>query len=441
MKKYFIAITIMALSHISMQAQYIQGPAGPVEPNSTEEYWFHGTLNDPIWDVMGGTILDEYIDAGYYYVVIEWGSVSPGRIFLYDGNTYIAQKTVEICSNFIEVAIDSILFCYGSSVSLDIRKDADENIPLPEFIAGERNEPFAYIKSQQDRKIKVKFSSEDATTMTLIVDIRCITGVGPGEAVYKNLGQVNISNYIEITLSDADVPNTIGKRTYTWEWKVYAIPVGSGCSYMSTFTTQHTYYTLLATPQAPMSEPWTDVLDYACVWASGATSAPIVISSLTADLYESGIEYTAVNEYTNQYNELDLTDLLTDIQNLSAMAMNCADFSNFLHVLSNALGLNSEYAIIDNEINRLLYGFDIKHVLPADWINPRTNGFSFHQVVWYDNAVADASLKVDKDYDNQVWDLALGDITLSTYLYYLVDDSDLDDVNIVEDGTCGIVDF
>ncbi len=100
MKKHFIAITIMALSHISMQAQYIQGPAVPVEPNSTEEYWFHGTLNDPIWDVMGGTILDEYIDAGYYYVVIEWGSVSPGRIFLYDGNTYIAQKTVEICSNF-----------------------------------------------------------------------------------------------------------------------------------------------------------------------------------------------------------------------------------------------------------------------------------------------------------------------------------------------------
>jgi len=395
MKKYFIAIIIMALSYISVQAQYIQGPSGPVAPNTIEIYWYHGLLTNLHWEVTGGTILDSYWEYDYFYVEIQWGSYTPGRVFLYqDGTTLLAVKTIEICSNIIEVAIDSIQFCYGSSGSLDIRKDADENIPLPEYIAGPggRNGPFAYIKSQQDRKIKVKFSSEDATTMTLIVDIRCITGYGPGEVVYKNLGQVNINNYIEITLSDADVPNTIGKRTYTWEWKVYAIPVGSGCSYMSTFTTQHTYYTLLATPQAPMSEPWTDVLDYACVWAGGKSSQWDILKYITEGIYAMGdtdgdIDYIVGSTYSPTYNSFLLTLFFNNIEDSSNVQVNCTDCANLVSIFTAAVGCQAY-------TKRIYPGFTTNSIDPIGNPGWSTPNWTYHQFGWVGNTVNDACLRL-----------------------------------------------
>ena len=61
----------------------------------------------------------------------------------------------------------------------------------------------------------------------------------------------------------------------------------------------HTIYVLLGTPQAPMTEPWTEVLDYSCDWADGKSSSDDVATEVAEGIYYMGdqdgdIDYTSV---------------------------------------------------------------------------------------------------------------------------------------------------
>ncbi|MBN1348187.1 hypothetical protein JXJ21_02140 [candidate division KSB1 bacterium] len=113
-------------------------------------------------------------------------------------------------------------------------------------------------------------------------------------------------------------PGSVGKRNCSWHWcvrKVNYVQLPGSVSIEN--SGPHIHYTLLAAPQSPMAEPWTDVLDYACVSANGQSSAGNAASTITQGLYNSwGLVYDVclgAPYFTNGYlNEnFKLTDFFT----------------------------------------------------------------------------------------------------------------------------------
>jgi hypothetical protein len=323
-------------------------------------------------------------------------------------------------TDYITVWPYEIKFDYEDGYTNDavnIRKDFDEDIPIPEWKYNggqEISEKFAYIKGQSNRKIQVRFNS-NCESMHLLINLNVISGNGFGEIC--NFFVVNYEKLEWITLTlNGTIPNSIGIREFVWEWEIYAIPNDPDyCSAMSNNETDHGYYTLLVAPQDPMSEPCSCVLDYACDWASGQTTSSTIISFLTNSLYNSGVVYDGGTHYTkNSYTNLDLTLLLSHLPNPDEMEMDCRDFSNFLTVLTNALG-----AI--GECNRIYMHCDYNYLFPAGWPSKAYPDYwNYHQVGWYNSKVADAATKIDNDSDPTSsphdWKLAVGDMTLSNYL-------------------------
>ncbi|MFH0757024.1 MAG: hypothetical protein V2B15_07040 [Bacteroidota bacterium] len=126
-----------------------------------------------------------------------------------------------------------IKFDYESGQSNDaltIRDDDGDSITKPEWKYNPfRSSNFAYIKSQTDRKIKVKFDS-NCSDMHLIINLTVTSGTGIGELC--NYVVMNYEDLEEITLTlDGSIPNNIDVRQFTWKWEIYAITNESGyCS-------------------------------------------------------------------------------------------------------------------------------------------------------------------------------------------------------------------
>jgi len=197
------------------------------------------------------------------------------------------------CEDDITAWPKEIKFNYEAGNTYDaqaIKQDGDV-ITAPEWIYFGKNDEFAYIKGQSDRKIQVCFNST-RESMHLLINLTVTSGTGIGEVCNLFVQDYERLEWITITL-DGSVPNSVSKNTFTWEWEVYAISKETNyCSSSGLWNhfSTHTFYTLFDTPVYPQSTPMTEVLDYACVWASGNTNADDVCT----DILDNGF-----NEYYN----------------------------------------------------------------------------------------------------------------------------------------------
>jgi len=341
-----------------------------------------------------------------------------------------------------EMDVVYIKFDYTSGNSddaLDIKRNNSTDIQKPEWYpAYNRNEPMAYIK-ENECFIQARFWV-DRTGFDYAGIYADMSGSGIGD-VPEQAVNFNDTQYATETMECfGSVPGSVGIRSFSWDWYVTYIdavefeePLWIGTS------GDHEYYTVLAAPQAPMSVPWTEVLDYACDWASGRSDLGAALQDLTESLYNCGVEYDGGTHYTSgSYTNLNLTSLIDDLSNPSSVEMDCRDFSNFLQVLLNALGGNCQYNRIDrtSSPNYLYYNY----LWPAGWGGYAFNGvWDYHQVGWYGSDVADASTKIDNDINPRsspfTWKLVVGDMDLTDYIEKLTSD---DDVTSVFTGTCTI---
>lgn len=314
------------------------------------------------------------------------------------------------------------------------------NVSAPEWASGgSTNEKIAYIKSQSNRKIKVKLWLDRTGVVVEAYAIQSGQGIGNTNTQWFDFLSSQYSSERTLTFN-GNVPSSIGKRDFTLKWyAIYPGPYGE-LTYWIGNTGSHQHYTLLAAPQSPMTVPWTSVLDYACDWASGESTNSGALEDLTYELYNCGAEYSPYENYTRgSYTNLDLTDLLDDLSsNPNNVEMDCRDFSNFLQVLLNSLGGDSEY----NRIDRTTYPyyFIYNYLYPAGWGSKEyPDGWNYHQVGWYNSKVADAATKIDNDADPtsspHSWKLADGDMTLSAYIDKLTETTD---VSSVATGTCTV---
>lgn len=108
----------------------------------------------------------------------------------------------------------------------------------------------------------------------------------------------------------------------------------------SSYQGNNTLYAVLATPTAPMAQPWTRVLDYACDWAKRTSDAVNASKQVTYgfashSIYnpDTGPSFTEP-DITGGVEDFDLKDFL----NGSPLTGQCNDFADFLDCLSNSLG-------------------------------------------------------------------------------------------------------
>ncbi len=270
--------------------------------------------------------------------------------------------------------------------ALTIRKADGSIISNPEwgyYNDENENENFAYIKSQTNRKIQVRFDS-NCEDIHLIVRLTINSGTGPGEVCNLFVCNYHQFDWITLTLSGT-LPGTVGRRTFTWEWEIYGIPINDPdfCAAWETTETTHTWYTLLTAPQAPMAEPWSSVLDYACVWASGQSTEYSVIRYITEGAYNnSGKEYWGGGSHAVVPN-FNLTSFFSDGW------ADCRDMSAVVQVFSNAIGAQNI------QVRRINGQFTYKPILPVGKSSWVVGIWNFHQIGYFSN-VFDACLELDQ---------------------------------------------
>ena len=254
--------------------------------------------------------------------------------------------------------------------ALTIRKADGTDITNPEWASyhnDDENENFAYIKAQSNRKLRVTFDS-NCEDMHLVIKLTVTSGTGIGGIC--NLFVCNYHQLDEVILTLNGTPGTVGKRSFTWQWKIYGIPVNDPtfCAAWETTETTHTYYSLLATPQAPMAEPWSSVLDYACAWANGQTSVEDAATKITEYLYSSGFNYDSNNGAPRygSWTSFNLTQFLSELG--YSYAVNCLDMGKAVTTFTNSVGCNMFLTTFTG-------GFAVNYIAPLGSVSPTNNPF------------------------------------------------------------------
>ena len=241
----------------------------------------------------------------------------------------------------------------GSGDGLNIRINNSTDVTVPEWTSVGRRDPSAYVISQATVQVQAQFCNfegEDVNSVVAKAHIDSSTGIGNlGTATVSFPGGTpNISSYVTFTSPSSNVPSTIGKYAFTWKWYVTTVNdsiLESDADIGNTGT--HTYYTVITTPQAPMDEPWTEVLDYSCDWASGKSTASSAATEITKKIYGNvggiydtidGSYFYAGNYSTGSFN---LSGFLNAIPSVDTL--NCYDCGKALKIFSNAIGCNLVY--------------------------------------------------------------------------------------------------
>ena len=351
------------------------------------------------------------------------------------------------------VSLDSIKFNHDPSTAatnaLNIRKNATETIPVPEWRAGISVVP---------EDSRAAYAVKETTGQTLTIQAR-FRWFGPGpkaveiraidptirpaggcgcagwfiwlidfliRALFGNvLGEVKArtvtfgaggaSAYETFELVNTRVDRVgVGIHTTTWRWQ-YRVRGGAWTDFQ---TTNHRIYVLLEVPHAPWQQapyadtntqlPWTDVLDRACTWAMFATDRDTAAAKITAAVYNLGnsvVTYDCPGGGASHYAypSFDCTGFLERIRGGvgNGQYVNCTDCATFVSTFANAVGC-------DLWQSRMGWYFDLNPLLAIGSNTWQTacgwGGFSYHEVAWKDGCTAgdtifDACLEVDGDAD------------------------------------------
>jgi len=343
----------------------------------------------------------------------------------------------------------------ASADALNIRRNATETVPVPEWRAGvsvnPEDSPAAY--SIEDTRghtltIQANFRLTDPAVSTLeiravdpVVDppgppgcsgwiwklvralIRAISGNVLGEVKARHVifGGNGVSGFQTFELQNARLWEVgVGARTTTWTWQYRA---GRG-AWTDFATTTHRIYSVLNVPPAPWSQqpyvnlntslPWTEVLDHACAWASLTRDADGAAAAITRRVYGLGpsvITYDCQGGGSTHYalGGFNCSAFLERLHGGPGLGefVNCTDCATILGTFANAVGCDLWQSRMGNsfELNPMLgIGSTLWEPCCLSSGFGWSGSFSYHEVAWkgacgVDDAVFDACLKVDGDPD------------------------------------------
>jgi len=298
--------------------------------------------------------------------------------------------------------------------ALNIRTNAAGFVAPPEWKTVERS-PVAYsIADTQGQTIRIKVQFKSDTDEDLHVFIRALGSGVLGHVKQKKVlfkKGIHTSNVMfdlqHVTLGI----DGVGEYPVTWAWQ-YSF---NGHHWHNFLHTHHTVYALLAMPTAPwVQQPfnagntqlvWTDVLKYACKWASGATDPVTAESKITAAFYALGpatMVYDCPGGGFSHYsfagfNCTAFLDLLSGGPGLGKF-VNCSDCATFVSTFANAIGCDLWQSRMGGawfSLNPILAIGSNVWQTACGW-----GGFGYHEVAWknqcgVNDEVFDACLEVN----------------------------------------------
>jgi hypothetical protein len=197
----------------------------------------------------------------------------------------------------------------------------------------------------------------------------------------------------------------IGSHIVHWQWQYRRTPSDPWTPFASS---SHKVFTVLEVPKLPWQQqpypddqnPWIDVLDDACIWAAGHTTAADAAGAITTKVNEDlGLTYdmaTGAAHYVldSWFEARKFVDYLRTGAGLGNI-VNCTDCASIVTTYANAVGC-------DLCASTMRAHFDltrIKAIGQPAWGCPLWGcDFSYHEVAWagggHGEPIFDACLRV-----------------------------------------------
>jgi hypothetical protein len=353
--------------------------------------------------------------------------------------------------------------------ALTLRRNADESIPLPEWRRGPdsvvRRAPVAYAAAPtrgHTIQLEVEIDLDAAPFGVTTFELRAVPPPSPiatwlatygqlawqtawalggapavkallaaGTSVLGSVAPVTLTFdagerrrrfLMELSRPAVDLRG-VGRHSVVWNWQYR---LGSAEPWRTFDESKHEVFTTLGLPTAPWQQvpdgpsnsqlPWTEVLELACSWASGARSADDAAMRITssvfalgeASLFEYGCPIWAMEMYAKSFppwNHFDCTAFLERVGGGlgNGPYVNCTDCATIVSTLANILGCDLWQARMGSYYPHFETNW-IRAIGTDEWTIPcgMWPGFSFHEVAWkgdctFSDAVFDACLLVDID--------------------------------------------
>lgn len=337
------------------------------------------------------------------------------------GISYFGQdKFNDLLHSFVQTIYEvrAIQFNYHSgSISndaLNIRKNFATTAPSPSWFKGVSStysdSPAAYsIKETQGNSIAIRVSLRANGISAAYV--RALGGGRLGRVKEKlvSFSSTGYSGYESFELDNTSF-HSYGVNAYNiawrWQWRL-----NTSDPWRDIVVTRHRIYILLEAPTLPWNQtsgstslPWTDALEIACDWASGATDRTAAATQITESYNGCGrVSYDTVSGATmygwSTYNLTSMIDRLNGGPGLGEK-VNCTDSANTVSTFANLIGC-------DLWQSRMRWSFDLNPLIAIGysvWAIPFSGGFSYHEVAWLgacteNDNVFDGCLHVDGDAD------------------------------------------
>lgn len=200
----------------------------------------------------------------------------------------------------------------------------------------------------------------------------------------------------------------VGIHITTWKWQFK-----EGSKWIDFGTTNHKIYLILDIPTEPWQQhvmsggveniqlPWVDALEYACIWALGATTKEMAAKGITERLNDNSLlSYTPATMFG--WSSYYLSSFLGELQAGTPFVLNCTDCADAATTLANLLGCDLCEGRMLSLKTRKILGIGGNPAVGADWVSWN---WSYHEVPWWhgnigqDGHVYDACLHVDMDDD------------------------------------------
>jgi len=308
----------------------------------------------------------------------------------------VCTSTAEAWDLPLNVDVFKIKFDHGGDNSaLNIRVNYSLDVSIPEFSYYAQISRPAFVRnaSPSIETMFTAFPPDTGTSLTIGATSADSTWSMNTVEVFFNGSGISIGDtgYVSLsTLSGKTIPSTVGIDSVTWAWKVTKIGGTTQTPPLSVDTRYHGYYVLLDTPQAPMTEPWTAVLDYACSWASGATSSSGVVSGVTTGAYNGNFKNYRYSPSHCAPPTLYLSNLLNDTE------ADCGDMAGVVQVFSNAIGL-AQYSVQYKKIDSNNNTFTTKQIDPiGSDMSWQSVTWGWHVIGWYNSSVYDACIRLNE---------------------------------------------
>jgi hypothetical protein len=346
----------------------------------------------------------------------------------------------------MKVLIEAIKFNHdplmASADAINIRKNETETVPVPEWERPLTNAPAAYAISETRGNtitIQARFScvppvssleirAIDPTRNPILSDVedfldevfawlgpipRILTNnvlgtVKSRQVVFNEQGESDFARFELENLRIQDVGVSVSTTRWQWQYRLNATSPWTDFD-----TTDHRIYTVLSIPREPWSQspatmnntelPWTEVLELACTWASGAktpdeaavgvTRGMRTLEQTTSVVYDFGPYYS--------YPHFDCTAFL----NLASggpgrgLHVNCDDCATVVSSFANILGCELWQSDMLPGVGLGFYTNPIRLFGRTNW---EPVEFGHHEVAWEgacseNEDVYDACVEVDGD--------------------------------------------